>query len=181
METIEIGVTAADLKGLAENWVNKSFNMVQLNVYDKMCDDMLYEFIRQPEPNYIEFINNYGLHSEFKSATEEETERADQDTLKEFCEAETSWDTFKDEQRDANYPMWNTLFEFKDEPSEEIIQSAIDAGFGVIEGMDDFNTTLFLSGCGYSFYGAHWIPLFLALPWNSDDKEKFSGVDYSNK
>jgi len=36
-----------------------------------------------------------------------------------------------------------------------------------------------VAGAGYSFYGQHWIPLFLSLPWNSDLKEKYKNVDYS--
>ena len=78
-----------------------------------------------------------------------------------------------------NYPMWSTCFEFRHEPSEETIKAAIDAGFGIIEGLEDFNTLLFVSGCGYSFYGAHWIPMYLDLPFNSDIKNLFDRKDYN--
>ncbi|MHA2218080.1 MAG: hypothetical protein ACXACY_19265 [Candidatus Hodarchaeales archaeon] len=76
-----------------------------------------------------------------------------------------------------NYPMWNTCFEFRHEPSERVIQAAIDAGFGVIEGVDEFNTLLFVSGCGYSFYGAHWIPMYLNLPYNEDLKKEVEELE----
>jgi hypothetical protein len=78
--------------------------------------------------------------------------------------------------------MWNTCFEFKENESEEVIQAAIDAGFGIIEGMDDFNTLLFVSGCGYSFYGAHWIPMFLELLWNTEIKKlvEEKNIKYNN-
>jgi hypothetical protein len=75
--------------------------------------------------------------------------------------------------------MWSTLFEFRDEPSETVIEAAIEAGFGVVDSTDNYNTMLFVKGAGYSFYGAHWIPLYLGLPWvNSKD---YSGIDYSSQ
>lgn len=172
--------TAYDLKQEVSEWVDK-FNYIQIHVLGKMCGDTVYEYIRQEEPDYMEFINNYGLHKEFKDATEQEAEKADSDTLKEFCEKETSFDRFQNEQRNANYPMWNTCFEFKEEPSEDVIKAAIKAGFGIIERLDEFNPILFVAGAGYSFYGQHWIPLYLALPWNKDRKEFYKGVDYSGQ
>ena len=168
---------AYELKNEVSKWVD-GFNYIQIHVLDKMCDNTVYEYIRSEEPDYQEFIRNYGLHSEFKKATEEEAEQADEETLRDFCEGEPSWDNFECEQRDANYPMWNTCFEFKEDPSEEILQSAVDAGFGIIEGLDEFNPLLFVSGCGYSFYGAHWMPLYLALPWNEDTRKKYKGVKF---
>lgn len=169
--------TGNDLRTLADKWVNSSFNMIQLNVYDKMCDNMLFEFIRQSEVDYQDFIDNYQLDDELKEYESE----PDEDTLKEFCEQHMSFDRYQDEKRQGNYPAWGTVFEFKSEPSEEMVQSAIDAGFGVIEGMDDFRTTLFVSGAGYSFYAQHWIPLFLEMPWNSEIKEEFKGVKYEDQ
>jgi hypothetical protein len=86
-------------------------------------------------------------------------------------------DKIEDElNQSENYPMWSTCFEFRHEPSEDTIQAAINAGFGVIEGLDDFNTLLFVSGCGYSFFGAHWIPMYLNLPWNEDKRKEFADV-----
>lgn len=173
-------ITADYLKNEASKFVDTRFNFIQLNVLQKMANDCLYEYIRPEEPDYLEFLNNYGLHSEFKDATEQEAEEADTETLKEFCENESSFDSWVQDVESGNYPMWNTCFEFRDEPSEEVIQAAIDAGFGIIEGLDDFNTILFSSGCGYSFYGAHWIPLFLNLPWNKDLKKQAKEVNYSH-
>ena len=180
METTTAVPTVTDLRREVEAWVNQ-FNYVQLEVLDKVSDNCLFEFIRQEEPNYLDFIQNYGLHSEFKEATDEEAEEADTDTLREFCENESSFESYMDDQRDGNYPMWNTCFEFKEDESEDVIEAAIDAGFGVIEGLEPFNTILFASGCGYSFYGAHWIPMYLNLPWNEDKKELYKGVDYSGQ
>ena len=148
-----------------------------MNVYEKMCDNMLFEHIRQSEIDYQDFVDNYSLEDELKEYESE----PDDDTLKNFCEQHESFDGYRSDKEQENYPMWNTLFEFKSEPSEEMIQSAIDSGFGVIEGMADFGVTLFVSGAGYSFYGQHWIPLFLRMPWNSDLKEEFKGVKYDDQ
>ncbi len=177
METLD---KAVELKNKATDFVAKEFNQIQLNVFEVMAgnyDSHLIEHIRTPEPDHMEFIDNYGLNDEFEEyCKDNDLNKGDESSLISFCEEEDSFQSFIDEQE--NYPMWNTLFEFKEEPSEEVIQAAIDAGFGVIEGMEDFKTTLFVSGCGYSFYGAHWIPLYLALPWNTDEAKTFEGVKF---
>lgn len=157
---------AYELKNLAYNWV-ETFNYIQVDVLNKCCEDMLIEYIRQPEITFEDV-------AEYSELTAKQLQRKYKTV--ENCE---EYETCREEKEQSNYPMWNTCFEFKHEESEETIQAAIDAGFGIIEGMEDFNTLLFVSGCGYSFYGAHWIPLFLNLPWNSDLKKKYTGVDYS--
>ena len=83
-----------------------------------------------------------------------------------------------DEEAHENYPMWNTCFEFRHEPNEDGIKAATDAGFGIIRDVEGFNTLLFVSGCGYSFYGAHWIPLVIELNMFGDTKERSKGVKY---
>lgn len=73
--------------------------------------------------------------------------------------------------QESNYPMWGTLFELKIEWAT-LLQNAPAAGFGVInnEADDDLNSMLFVSGCGYDFVDAHWIPLFLSTMsyWDKD-------------
>ena len=172
-------ITANELYNQTSNWVDK-FNFIHVDVLNKMCDNMLYEYIRQEEIDYDEFLNDYSLNDEYQEYLKEEELEDNDENKEEWCQDQHQFCRFEDERSDQNYPMWNTCFEFKDEPGEEIIQAAIDAGFGVIEGMDDFNTTLFVAGCGYSFYGAHWIPLFLNLPWNENLKKQVEElkIDY---
>ena len=66
-----------------------------------------------------------------------------------------------------NYPMWGTLFEAKDQFMCNWILKHIDElydiGIGVMDGGDYFNAMLFIAGAGYSFYEAHWIPLYVDL------------------
>ena len=182
-------ITAQELYNMAEKWVN-TLNFIQLSVFEKMTDNCLYEYIEQVEICYEDFINDYQLHGELLSEIQEHfddvTEGIDlfkeedfENEVKHFCENNEHFDSFREDRERDNYPMWNILFEFKHEPSEEVKEACINAGFGIIEGVDTFNTTLFASGCGYSFYGQHWIPLFLELPWNSNIKEQAKGVDYS--
>jgi hypothetical protein len=172
---------AHDLKAEVSAWVD-TFNYVQLEVLEKMADNMLFEYIRMPEPDYEEFLNNYNLWDEYKEWLEDNEYEDFDENRKEFCEDHSSFDRFLDEQNDRNYPMWNTCFEFKQQEYEDVISAAIACGFGVIEGLDPFNTMLFVSGCGYSFYGAHWIPLFLELPWNSNIKKRVAelNIKYDN-
>ncbi|MGM0496245.1 MAG: hypothetical protein ACQERX_06240 [Bacillota bacterium] len=182
---------ARELYNLTDKWV-QTFNFIDVSILEKVSDNMLFEYIRQPEPDYEEFVNNYDLHSELLEYIQEHfngvnenidlfKDEAFEETIQAFCEEEqqNNFEDWRSEQEGENYPMWNTCFEFKHDESEEVIQAAEKAGFGIIEDLDDFNTILFVSGAGYSFYGAHWIPLFLSLPWNSDLREKYKDVNYS--
>jgi len=164
-------LTANDLQREVSKWV-ETFNYLQLEVVEKMADGMLFEHIRQPEPDYDEFMNNYNLLGEYAEYLTENDEEESEETKKEFCEDRNDFERFMDDRNVENYPMWNTLFEFKNEEREEVISAAVKAGFGIIEGLDPFNTILFVSGAGYSFYSAHWIPMYLELPWNTDIKER---------
>ena len=181
-----------ELKSMVSQWVN-TLNFIQLEVLEKMAEDTLFEYIRPEEPDYEEFVNNYNLHDELLSYVQESWddvsedinlfgEETFEDTIKSFCEEQHQFESFMDDRNGENYPMWNTCFEFKVEPSEDVIQAAIDAGFGIIEGLEPFNTILFVSGAGYSFYGQHWIPLFLNLPWNEDIKKQVeeNKIEYHN-
>lgn len=125
--------------------------------------------------NFIEFA-----HGEFEDETREFIYQTfyteNEEGFKTFL-AESYEDEIR-ERQDENYPMWNTLFEFKDEPSEDWINKAEASGYGVIESTEHFNTTLFASGCGYSFYGAHWIPMYLSF--FSHEAEKYEGIYYGD-
>ena len=63
-----------------------------------------------------------------------------------------------------NYPIWNTLFEF-DNWGDDFVRNNIEVlqaiGFVVIEPFNDFDWMLGFRGCGYSFYDAHWIPMYI--------------------
>lgn len=160
---------AQALKNEVSNWV-QTFNFLQLDVIEAVCqrDNIeLIEYIDSNEPTWEDLA--------------EYTGESVKKLKKEYNELEDhySYERMQDEARDRNYPMWNTLFEFKSSTTPEIRNAAREAGIGIIEGLADFNTILFFSGCGYSFYGAHWIPLYLNLPWNKDLLKKYKNLDYS--
>ena len=75
---------------------------------------------------------------------------------------------------DEQYPMWGTLFELRhaDYPNDDACR---EAGFVVISAFGPFNAMLGVAGCGYSFYGAHWIPLWLSLQ-DDETRQRFADV-----
>lgn len=68
-----------------------------------------------------------------------------------------------------HYPMWNTIFEAKEDLTSDNIMADVDGlydlGIGVIRPTIDTNACLFIAGAGYDFYTAHWIPLFIKWGW----------------
>lgn len=168
-----------ELQSNAERFSNE-FNFIDIDVvktYLEAQGEELFDCIRQEEPDYSDFISNYGLEDEYKEYIEGNDLEDNEDGQKEFAEQDNNFDDWQAEQRDNNYPMWNTLFEFKHNPSEEILQAAIDSGFGVIES-EYFNPMLFVSGAGYSFMAQHWIPFYLRLPWVN--ASKYTGVRFEH-
>lgn len=172
-----------ELQSLANNFSNTFFNFISVEVMEKCTDNMLFEHIRSEkisEDDKLDFINdNYS--DELKEYFEEYTEENIEDNLEDFISYEGIEDEINEnfqENQSENYPMWNTIFEFRNEPSENVIQAAINAGFGVIESNKYFNTSLFVSGYGYSFMAHHWIPFYLGLPWS--DSEKYKDVSYDH-
>jgi len=157
---------ANDLYHEVSKWVD-TFNFIQVSVLEKACGNMLFENIRQSEINFDNV-------AEFSNKTSKQLKK-----LYKKVEDCPEYDDCRDQAEGDNYPMWNTCFEFKQNESEDVIKAAQEAGFGIIEGLDDFNQILFVRGCGYSFYGAHWIPLYLHLPWNKSELEKHKDLDYS--
>jgi len=137
------------------------FNQIQLDVVEKYCDNMLFEYIQTPNfkimcDEWLDDTND--IHIEKRtSAVYEWLEREHYDAINDhFYERE-------------HYPMWNTLFEAKNkhlgERLEEMVDELYEIGIGVIESRNSLNTMLFINGAGYDFYEAHWIPLYQLLGW----------------
>jgi len=163
---------AAALRQLVSTWVDRNFNFISLQNAEKVFDNLLYEYIEPSQSNKTANIylldHNHILaymESEYKSPLAFVLDNHEEEYLE-------SIDQF-------NYPVWSTLFEFKEEPGRNVIEAAKEAGFGVVSESEYYNTLLYSSGCGYSFFGAHWIPLYLSLPWI--DEKSFSEIDYSGQ
>ncbi len=164
---------AYELKNLASAWV-ETFNFIQLDVLEAVAErenTSIMECIRQEEITHEDIADHNGHYKDSKYIKA---------LKKEFPNVEDcdDYESVRQQREQDNYPMWNTCFEFKRKEYDNVIEAAMEAGCGVIEGLGDFNQILFFSGCGYSFYGAHWIPLFLNLPWNKALKAKYAGVKF---
>jgi hypothetical protein len=196
-----------ELRVKVSDWVESRFNYHHLEVIEKWCDNCLFEYIARPtaknvfidwlydceisikienyfdeleKENFEEFIQKYndtegGLLHCLKTCFQDEYEEFENWCI-EFYEDDI--EDYISEQE--NYPMWNTLFEFRDSfyNSEEDTEKCIKLGLGVIEGLEPFNNIIFMTSAGHSFYSAYWIPLY--FEFYPDEKEKYKNINYSD-
>jgi len=188
---------ARDLQKVVDNWVNKTFNFINVSVYERIAQNPiegeyssgLFEYIRQ-EPieelvdDYLVDVNKEtreNLKQEAKEDifTDPEDNILSEDEFRQYlveCREEEIRDYYSDRE---NYPMWSTLFEIKDKfnDREWFVAAAQKVGLGVIDPFDEFNTTFFMTSCGHSFYSAYWIPLY--LEFFPEEREKYKSIDFS--
>ena len=157
------------IKAEASKLIDGRFNHIQLDVFNKISEDMLYENILRPSFKVMmhEWADEDRI-KELRIECQDDTENCDLDE-DEFLEWMENHNVYYDEidehfMESEHYPMWNTLFEIRDTAGSRFFENHVDElyeiGLGVIEDTDYFNSTLFISGAGYDFYEAHWIPLF---------------------
>lgn len=80
--------------------------------------------------------------------------------------------------RDGHLPMWGTLWSFGDSADdywlEEMdgIRLMSECGFRIFE-HEEFGYFFGIDGAGYSFYEAHWVPLYKTrgLQWHDPETE----------
>lgn len=184
---IDTGKLKRQLQNEVEQWVNRTFNFINLNVVEKMARvdntelaELIEENYRDTDQNAIDFIDNEGLKSKYKTWTSlAEAEGNESNPLAFVNELHDSdFDDWQDKQQDDNYPMWSTLFEFRTSNNDYYLPAAKKAGLGIINAFGDFNELLFMKSCGHSFYSAYWIPMYLY--WNERAKEEYKDIDYSD-
>lgn len=147
-----------ELTKAVNRWIDSNFNFIQLSVYEKCLDNMLYEHIEPIRVNYIENSKNEtciecGMVNDLVAENDYSN-----DVVCEDC----YYDWVSNNNYDDNYPMWNTLFEFRSNSMpDEWIEHAQNVGLKVINQNDYFNVTLFATSAGHSFMSAYWIPLYL--------------------
>jgi hypothetical protein len=192
------------LKLTVENWVDRTFNFHQLEVVEKWCDGNLYEYIRKPSKETVftewlwemdsnSLIKDYCDDNRLDFSKYEEVEQGGIDEIFINSYSKIHWytfmsvcfDTYEDDIDDfinekENYPLWNTLFEFRQDyfNSEEDSEKCLNVGLGLIEGLEPFNNMVFMTSGGHSFYSSYWIPLYLEI--YPDEKEKYKEVDFSD-
>jgi len=189
-------------------FVESKFNYIQVGVLEKYCDNTLQEYIRNQSPeevfeDWLNDCNEMEKVAEFfveKQMSDFDIFQQRYESIegtmfnslieclgieifeefKEWCIEQYSDDIYDYIYEQENYPMWNTCFEFRDSyyNSEENIEKCISVGLGVIEGLDDFNTILFMTSAGHSFYSAYWIPLYFKL--FPQEAEKYAGIKYQD-
>lgn len=80
--------------------------------------------------------------------------------------------------RDDYLPMWGTMWSFRDSADnwwleeDDGIRIMSECGFRVYES-EEFGYFFGIDGAGYSFYEAHWIPLYRkrGLQWHDVDED----------
>lgn len=207
METKEVSKKEllVELEQTVHKWVQTRFNFIDISVVEKMADGNLYDYIVQPDfsemvIDYLDDadeiiiiedycksieINDYQKKIEnyisYKGNIEESFVACiddDWDGFLLFTENEYYDDIqeFIDEQE--NYPMWNTLFEWRDDYHNgyDTTEIVISKGCGVVEELDGFNNLIFMKSAGHSFYSAYWIPIYLEL--YPDEAEKYKDLNY---
>lgn len=186
-------------------WVDTTFNFIKLEVLKNWVeseDNDLVQFIVPftDEDIFEEWLSdmNFSTMASLWLYEQEDLEYESLPSSKnEFIESfgEENWSKFKEFHLDGfvgdleefrqqkeqdNYPVWTTVFEFRDSfyNNEDYVQKCINIGLGVIQGVDSFNNLLFMTSAGHSFFADYWIPLY--LEFYPEEKMKYEGVDYSH-
>jgi hypothetical protein len=194
-----------ELEQKVKDWVNTRFNYIQLDVVEKVADNMLVDYIVNPEveDSVIEYLDDSDeiviIEDYCKSLNIEKVkEKIDKyvtynGNIKDSFVAciDEDWDGFllftENEYADdiqeyidekENYPMWNTLFEWRDSyyNNSDVTDIVLSKGCGVVEELDGFNNLIFMKSAGHSFYSSYWIPIYLEL--YPDEEEKYSDINY---
>lgn len=164
--------TSYELKEKVNQWVDRSFNFIQLDVVEDHARANGHEFtdcIQTPEISVLIKTWIDDCPSDADEAREEYKQEYEEGEVYDFEDwledGEYENAVMEHYYQSENYPMWNTLFEARDSMiSHWIDQNASEIydkiGFGVAEGFESLNSMLFTTGCGYDFYEAHWIPLY---------------------
>ena len=194
-----------ELEQKVHSWVNTQFNFIQLEVLEKVSDDMLIDYVVTPDfqDSLIEYLddsdeiiiiedycNSTGIDNvkervdkyvAFKGNIEDSFISCideDWDGFLVFAENEYQEDIQEYIDEQENYPMWNTLFEWRDSyyNSTDTTDIILSKGCGVIEELDGFNNLIFMKSAGHSFYSSYWIPIYLEL--FPDEQEKYAEINY---
>lgn len=169
-------------KQQAEYYFNQNFQSVRSEMV-KNPEGGYWDIIK-PSDNIIieDFFDHYGdlqqFIDEFKEleSVEDLTDENWQECEEflSYVENSSEYENYKyGDFEDSNYPMWGWVFacdSFWTDSDYMNVDKLHRLGFGVCEDMEG-NQYLFISGAGYDFYDAHWIPLFKAIGWIKEIEE----------
>lgn len=180
--------TNVTIEDATREWVNQ-FNAIPYGVCEKLlkldCDgftevtvptvgDRVYVYEPSPKGEYYGQIVKYDEENEVYEVEYDDNHIASLEQ-----------DEFEVE-RDDYLPMWGTLWTVSDSADEywlsdlDGIRDLSECGFRVYE-QDDFGYIFGIDGCGYSFFEAHWIPLYKkrGLQWH-DERTLIKDEDLKN-
>jgi hypothetical protein len=180
---------------VVEHWAGREGGHLSEHIIHPSVEDSVLDWLYEKDECELltEHLEQLGEESESIEAKIEEFTAFTGDIQKSFIGVfgEEAWDTFKEFCSDQygddiqefiyeqeNYPMWNTLFEFKESFFNMESGKCLLVGLGVIEGLEPFNNIVFMTSAGHSFYSAYWIPLYLAL--NNHASDKYSSISPSD-
>ena len=147
----------------AEYFFNREFSTVSLELL-KNADGILE--ILEPSIELIisDYFDTYNNEDELK---EEYKDLSPDESFFKWVESLDSFDEYRyGDFWDNNYPMWGYAFscpEFYVDSAYMNTDKLHELGISVID--HETGYYLSISGAGYSFYDAHWIPLFKELGW----------------
>lgn len=204
-KTVSKAELLRELEQKVHDWVNRQFNFIGLDVVEKVADDMLVDYIAQPDfkemvIDYLDDCDEVTIIEDYCDTTgiDNKQERIDKyvaykgtieesftacidedyDGFLSFTENEYNEDIQEYIDEQDNYPMWSTLFEWRDSyyNSQNTTDVVISKGCGVIEDLEGFNNLIFMKSAGHSFYSSYWIPIYLEL--FPDEEEKYADINY---
>lgn len=163
------------IREAAESWVHE-MNAFPYDMIEKLMNADIDSWHEVTKPSRCDRVYVYELPEGCKEHCGEiENYLAEADVylinLDDGSTVEVGADDFEVE-RDSTLPMWGTLWAMSD-PCDIWwlenggIEIMSECGFRVYES-DDFGYFFGIDGAGYSFYEAHWIPLYKArgLQWH---------------
>lgn len=172
---LEYGMT---IREAAERWV-QGFNAFPHDMIEKLMaaePDTWHEVTTPSEGRRVYVFNhpagckskeNWGEITGYDEEEDVYTVELDDGTEIQVGEEHFEMET------DGGLPMWGTLWAFADScddwwlEEQDGIRIISECGFRVFKS-DDFGYFFGIDGAGYSFYEAHWVPLYRArgLQWH---------------
>ena len=165
--------TARELRDRVERWFRETFSPIPLSIVEQAY--------RADTRGHLSEIMEVDIDAVYWAFFEEHGEESEREEFNEdpkhWCEMhpDGGFDDFHIEIIDQMYPMWGTLFQC-DNPT--VIEACKKQGLTIIRGFDNLDDMVGVAGAGYSFYGAHWIPVWLSLPWNDEGRARYAGIYY---
>ena len=163
-------------KEQAEFFFNREFNTIDSELVKN--SEGYFDIVR-PSTHLImqDYFDAYGNEEELREQFEEDMlnegeSYADEQFFDWVEENNSEFDDYMwGDWQDYNYPMWGYVFgcdRFYIDSDYMDVDKLYELGIGVLD--HDTGYYLFISGAGYDFYEAHWIPLFKKLGWIEEVK-----------